>query len=508
MARIFNTGDLGARAEREGEPLDEATTDWVYNGLDCALTRELFEALEPQLNGTSRRTYEFEKAMQAPVLDMTFQGATIDVAAREIARARVEDDRERISANLQRIVMEGLGMKTPLNWNSTPQMCDLLYRRLSLPMKKKRTPKGGFAPTANAAALEALRVHYQARTICAHVLALRDLDARLKFLKIKLDRDGHLRSSWQIAGTVTGRLSSSISDQETGSNMQNIPEYIRSIFVADPGYRLAYLDLGQADARNIGAVCWNLWRDSAYLDACESGDLHTAVACMVWPDRVRDRKSADAPYFRQYSYRDCAKRIGHASNYMGLNSLIATTGLDRGTLEDFQRRYFGAYPAIEKSQNWIGEHLPSLTTICGRRRTFYGRRDDAATIREAVAYMGQSPTADIINEGILRVWRELPLVRPVAQVHDALLAQVPEENLAPTIDRMIELMTVNVPLLDNRPYAIPVDAQVGWNWGKMTKSNPDGMKNWTGTDNRKHPHANAPKTLADQLTQARAGHGA
>jgi hypothetical protein len=119
----------------------------------------------------------------------------------------------------------------------------------------------------------------------------RDLGKSIGFLETAIDPDGRIRSDLKIAGTVTGRFASSITDFGTGTNLQNVTESLRSVFVADPGYKFANLDLEQGDSRNVGAICWNLFCDNpdwdertagAYLDACESGDLHTTVAKMAY----------------------------------------------------------------------------------------------------------------------------------------------------------------------------------------------------------------------------------
>lgn len=56
---------------------------WVYNGLDCAVTYEVFEGLRPQLDNVTRATYEFEKDLQGPVLEINMRGIRVDKAERD-----------------------------------------------------------------------------------------------------------------------------------------------------------------------------------------------------------------------------------------------------------------------------------------------------------------------------------------------------------------------------------------------------------------------------------------
>jgi DNA polymerase I-like protein with 3'-5' exonuclease and polymerase domains len=118
----------------------------------------------------------------------------------------------------------------------------------------------------------------------SHILALRDIAKKIGVLKTSIDPDGRMRTSYNIAGTTTGRFSSSLSDFGTGGNLQNLEERLRRPFVADPGMKFAYIDLEQAESRLVGAIEWNLFGDGRYLDACESGDLHTSVCRLAWTE--------------------------------------------------------------------------------------------------------------------------------------------------------------------------------------------------------------------------------
>src|SRR6266403_279501 len=93
-----------------------------------------------------------------------------------------------------------------------------------------------------------------------------------------------LRRSYNIAGTNTGRFSSSFSEFGTGGNLQNVEESLRSIFISDEGYKFAKFDAKSGESFIVGAIEWNLFDDPRYLEACESGDPHTAVARICWPN--------------------------------------------------------------------------------------------------------------------------------------------------------------------------------------------------------------------------------
>jgi len=455
---------------------------WVYNGLDTAVTLEVFEALEPQLDPTTRATYEFSKSLQAPILEMNMRGILVDQARKSEVLELYRKDLIQLEAQFNRIVLEVFDRQ--INWRSNAMLMDIFYKTMQIPPVRKRNPKGQYIPTVDRAALEKLDAYFYARPLISHLLLLRDIGKKIGVLETDIDPDGRMRTSYNIGGTVTGRLSSSLGDFGFGTNLQNIEERLRSVFIADPGYKLAYIDGEQAESRLVGAICWNLFDDGGYLDACESGDLHTFVTRMAWTELpwVDDLKAckeiAEQKAYRQLSYRDLAKRLGHGSNYNGKPPTMAKhTKLEVGLVRDFQYKYFKAFPAIKRWHEHTAETLLStgqLTSLMGRRRIFFGRLADDATLREAIAYNPQSALSDIINQGLLNVWRS-NFCQPLLQVHDAIVVQYPEDREEECIEQLISDFMVPIELNHGRILRIPSEVKVGWNWASQKPDNPDGL---------------------------------
>lgn len=490
------------------QPVGNSETLWVYNGLDCCVTKEVLEVIEPMLDEVTRKTYDFSMALCAPILEMNMRGVLIDEVSRQSLIRDYERDLKRIQAQLGRILTEGVGLTEYLNPNSPAQLIHLFYTVLRIPPIRKRNTKGQYVPTVNRDALERLENYFHARAIVKHLLKIRELSKRLGTLRTSIDRDQRIRTSYNIAGTTTGRLSSSLSDFGTGTNLQNIEPRLRRIFIADPGYKFANIDLEQADARGVAAILWNLFGDDSFLKAFDTGDLHTYVCRLAWRDLPwtgdikADREIADQPAYRHLSYRDLAKKLGHGTNYLGTPPTMAKhTKLERALIEDFQRRYFGAFPNIQRWHIHVRSTLLQrgfITTLLGRKRWFFGRRNDDATVREAVAYEPQSITSDTINEGLLKVWRHVPEVQLLLQVHDSILIQYPESQEDTLLPRVLECLRIERRLAGDRPFTIPAEAQVGWNWDKQEQDkqgncigNPDGLIKWKGpgSDNRRRQEA-------------------
>jgi DNA polymerase-1 len=441
---------------------------------------------------------------------MKLRGVVVDYELRATAISDDQASINRLNEQLNYLAREGIGMFS-VNFASPKQLKELFYERLQIPPIKKRRFSGGeytYTATVDRDALEQLDYYFLAQPLIAHILGLRDLAKKVSVLRTDIDSDGRMRTSYNIAGTSTGRFSSSLSDFGTGTNLQNIEDRLRSVFVADPGMKFAYIDLEQAESRLVGAIEWNLFKDGTYLDACESGDLHTRVCQLAWKgllpwtnDPRRDKELAEQPFYRQHSYRHMAKVLGHGTNYNGKPHTMAKhTKLDAKLIAEFQSKYFTAFPAHQRWHASVASQVMQygrLDTLTGRRRWFFGRRNDDATIREAIAYDPQGSVADILNQGMLKVWR-LGLCQLLLQVHDAILIQYPEDLESKIIPVVMKEILVPIELSHGRKLVIPSEAKVGWNWASFSENNPDGLKKFAGHDARKRQRQ-APSRLDNLL---------
>lgn len=497
--RIIQTGDLTPETT---EALDPESRHWIYNALDCCLTSEILGTIRPQLDPTTLGVYRHALSLQGPVMAMKLRGVRVDQRRRARVLKQFEEQVDVVAYNLARLVCDGVGYRSmpadfrnpktakgEFNWASPHQIKELLYTVMRLPERKH---KGSV--TANRDALESLFDYFHATPILSHLLVLRDLGKKIGVLRTAIDPDGRMRTSYNIAGTETGRFSSNVSDFGTGTNLQNIEDSLRSILVADPGMKFAYIDLEQAESRLVGAICWNLFRRDTYLSACESGDLHTTVTKMArrdlpWcGDPKADREIADGIAYRHLTYRDLSKKLGHGSNYDGKPPTMARhSHLPVPVVKEFQHGYFSGFPEIPMWHEHVKRTLlemGNITSLSGRRRWFFGRRNEAATQREAIAFDPQGSVGDILNRGMLNVWQS-GLCELLLQVHDAVLVQYPAHLEDEIIPQLQKLLVVPVPLEGGRTLTIPCDTAVGWNFSKHDKDkNPDGLKKYKGTDTR------------------------
>ncbi len=447
-------------------------SEQIYNALDCCLTHEIFTTLLAQAPA-AEPAYSFEKAMQGPVMEMMLRGFRVDPGARELGIARTKDELARLS-----YVIDTLGQalwdKT-LNPMSSTQLKEIFYGRLGI-QEIKVFDKGELKFPMNRDVIEQIEDYFPARLIAASTLEYRDRLKTLNVLETEVDPDWRMRTSYNIGGTKAARFSSSKSPEGTGTNLQNITEALRHILIPDPGFKLVGIDAEQSDSRMVGYMCGLLFDDWTYLDACESGDLHTFVARMTWPDLKwtgdlkKDRKLAETPFYRHFTYRDCCKRLGHGTNFLGkAPTLSKMIHIPLMLVTPFQEKYFDAFPALPKWHAWTAAELQrkkQLVSIHGRRRDFFDRPDADETLRKALAFLAAAATADNLNLGMYKVWHQMPEVQLLAQVHDAIYFQFPldldEQEVIPKAQRLLEH---HMTAPNGRDFFVPTDAKCGMNWG-------------------------------------------
>lgn len=498
MGELIQTALLTPQsvAKRAGYDLDQ-----IYNGLDTCVTFEVLEELT-RLSNQAPEIYAFERALQAPAMEMMLRGFRVDQYERRQAQAELRSQILALFERLRRMALE-LGLHIDEKFvNSPKQLKEFFYGRLRLPETFKYA-KGQKTLSMDRETLEKLQQHWVAMPIISAILGIREASKSLKVLETEVDGDGRLRTSYNIAGTETGRWSSSKNAEGTGGNFQNWKERLRRIMVADVGWKLYGIDLEQAESREIGFIMGVLFNDWTYLDACEGGDLHTASSRLIWPELgwtgipKKDRELAESPFYRDFSYRDMAKRGGHGTTYVGSPFTMARhLKVPTKLMEVFQSRFFDAYPSIPKFHLWVAKELQTtfhLRTYFGRDRHFFGRPNDDATLREGVAFMGQSPTGDRMNLGVYNLWDSMRSeIRGTAQLHDAVYFQARDDG--PEYEDYIAkkaLACCEIPIAapNGRVFSVPGEVKIGWNWSrrhdegkpldaKRNPYNPNGLIKW------------------------------
>lgn len=380
---------------------------------------------------------------------------------------------------------------------------------------KTRNTKNEYEPAVNREALEKILkaesdpryAAYWAAPFAHICLAISDLSKSLGFLNCKLEK-GLFKASFG-AVTETGRLSSRQNAQGYGSNAQNVTPKLRHIFISPPGEKFIVADYAQIESRIVAAICFRLFGATNYLAMTECGDAHTLCSSMVWDDlpwpkdftldwtikhgpfpkdMVKAAKQiASEEFYRGKSRRDVSKTLGHGSNYLGKPPQMAKhSHIDIKLIEHYQSVYFSACPELPRWHQWVVQQVQTkgeIVTMLGRARRFFGRPNDDSTIREAVAYEPQSVAADYCNKALLRLHKmwlkgEFPATIRLSK-HDELVASckesLEEQVIAIMREQMEEHLTIISPSGAARNWFVPAEVESGWNLGKKSEENPNGI---------------------------------
>lgn len=492
----------------------------VYNGLDSAVTAQLLPVMREKLNDNHLRTYARGMRTAALCLEMSTKGFPIDYMPLAELLWELEKNEKRALAILHKFC-DAIDAR-PINPRSTKDVPWLFYTHLGLPEirefdRKTKTSK----ITSDIKALEKLRVNYPiAAPLVNAILAVREASKMASVFKRGLEpRAPLLRCGFSPTGTETGRLSSQQNVYGRGTNAQNLTDRVRQVVAAPDGYAILNLDLKTAESIAVAYISGS----REYLAAClgpnkdgVGADLHTAVAKLNWlqlpwtGDLKKDKEIAEGPYYRHFSYRDMAKRGGHLTNYFGQPRTMGMhLKLPTAACEEFQRGYFAAFPEIAEWHKRVIATVQTvgvITTALGRERRFWGRPDDSATWREAIAYDPQSLVGDVMNEGLCNVqaWllkecrdaatfigrngKLLPFRPNVidlrAQVHDAGVFLIPIEALDTLAPMIQDRLRVPVDFGELGEMIIPSDMSVGRRWNKYPKGKgasmvmSEGLKDW------------------------------
>ncbi|MEE8197427.1 MAG: DNA polymerase I [Acidiferrobacterales bacterium] len=435
-------------------PIEQAAP---YAAEDADITLCLHDVLWPRL----REAPKLEKLFQdiemplVPVLaGMQRTGVRIDA---DMLRHQ-SDELARRLLELERDAHEVAGQ--PFNLESPKQIQEILFDKLGLPVLKK-TPKG--APSTAEDVLQELALDYPLPNIILEYRGLSKLKSTYtdKLPEMINAETGRVHTSYHQAVAATGRLSSS------NPNLQNIPvrttegRRIRQAFIPADGCKMVSADYSQIELR----IMAHLSGDAGLQQAFAQGlDVHRATAAEVFNVPL-DQVTSDM--------RRNAKAINFGLIYgMSAFGLARQLKIDRSTAQQYVDLYFTRYPGVKDFMDRTriqAREQGYVETVFGRRlyaqdinASNHARRQYAE--RAAINAPMQGTAADLIKLAMLAVAQWIRSsgvdVRMIMQVHDELVFEVAQSEMAQASDRirrcMSEVSTLSVPLV--------VDIGVGDNW--------------------------------------------
>ena len=416
----------------------------------------LREIFEPQLETSGVRSLlqTVEIPLVSVLAEVEWTGITIDVQWFRSLKERFRREREAV----EKQIYETAGVE--FNINSNPQLREILFTRLGLPVLKKTST----GPSTDASVLQELADAGHA--LPGFLMEYRELSklesTYLDALPVMVNPNtGRLHTSFNQTVAATGRLSSS------DPNLQNIPirrelgRDIRRGFIPRSGWTLLAADYSQIELRLLA----HLSADPAFVEAFKAGgDIHRQTAAIIFDVPVDDVNA---------EMRARAKTINFATIYgQGAHALSRQLKVEHAVAKDFIQKYFERFGGIrgylDSSVDFAREH-GYVTTIFGRRRYIPELRERNFNMRafgERTAANSpiQGSAADLIKIAMIRIHDALRTgkheAKMLLQVHDELVFEVPADELE-AVDKLVKYemehaAELSVPLV--------VDVGTGQNW--------------------------------------------
>jgi len=436
-------------------PVDQVAE---YAAEDADITLQLKNYFAPLLTreGIESLFFDIEMPLIYVLADMEATGVTLDKAA-------LKQSSEVLTAELAKLEQEIFELAgTTFNVNSTKQVGEILFDRLKIEDKVKKTKTGNYSTSEDV--LEKMRNKHP---IIGKLLEYRGLK---KLLSTYIDalpelidpKTGKVHTSFNQAVTATGRLSS------TNPNLQNIPvrdalgREIRRAFTADnTGCIFFSADYSQIELR----IMAHLSSDTNMIDAFRSGtDIHAATAAKIYGIPVNEVTG---------DMRRKAKTANFGIIYgISVFGLAERLNIPRGESKELIDGYFRTYPRIKEYMDesiQVAKEKGYVETIFKRKRFLPDINSGNAIVRgyaerNAINAPIQGSAADIIKVAMIKIHKRFESEKlksnMILQVHDELNFNVWKDELEKVkkivLEEMEGAIQLQVPLI--------ADCGEGNNW--------------------------------------------
>ncbi len=441
---------IGPKGKKQGNmrnvPLNQISE---YAAEDADITLQLKDYFEPLLKQESVEDlfHNIEMPLIYVLAEMEATGVTLDTSA-------LKESSEILSGqlvSLENEIHELAGLE--FNINSPKQIGEVLFDRMKLDEKAKKTKTGGYSTSEEV--LEKLRSKHP---IIGKILEYRGLK---KLLSTYIDalpelinkETGKIHTSFNQAVTATGRLSS------TNPNLQNIPvrdeigREIRRAFTADNDDCIFFsADYSQIELR----IMAHLSNDAHMVEAFVSGeDIHAATAAKIYNVPINEVTS---------DMRRKAKTANFGIIYgISVFGLAERLNIPRAESKELIDGYFNTYPEIRKYMDEsirVAKEHGYVETIFKRKRFLPDINSGNAVVRgyaerNAINAPIQGSAADIIKLAMIKIHQRFEeeglKSRMILQVHDELNFNVYKDEYKKVkeivLDSMENVIKLRVPLI-------------------------------------------------------------
>lgn len=355
------------------------------------------------------------------------------------------------------------------NISSPKQLAQVLFEKLNIkyPKKVKLDKNGNNSySTAEDILNEIAKEHKIAKKVL-HYRAIAKLISTYtdKLPSLVSEKTGYLHTSFNQAGTVTGRLSSS------DPNLQNIPNrskegrMIRRAFCAEDGYKILSADYSQIELRLIAHIA----NDESLINAfIQDKDIHRSTAAEVLNISIDDVTDEQ---------RSQAKATNFGLMYgMGAHTLSLQTDMSFKEAKSYIDAYFKRYPTIKKYMENIVEEatVKGYVSTINNNKIYFENLASANAIQRAAITRAvinapmQGSAADIIKLAMIEIQKYIDSlddktkIYMLLQVHDELVFKVRDDFIEEAATHIKEIMENIIKL----KVPLKVGIGVGNDWGE------------------------------------------
>ncbi|MBP7501072.1 MAG: DNA polymerase I, partial [Chryseobacterium sp.] len=432
-------------------------TQTAYAAEDADVTFQLYELFAPQLvkENLEELFYNVEMPLMRVLAKIELTGVKLDNNWLAQESIDLENDLRVLESKIFELSGENFNM------NSPKQLGEILFDKMQLDPKAKKTKTGQYATSEDV--LQKLSSKHE---IIASILEYRTLQ-KLKStyvdaLPSQIDKkDERVHTTFAQTVAATGRLAS------VNPNLQNIPirtlrgQQIRGAFVADEGKKIISADYSQIELRLIAEISG----EQNMIAAFQNGeDIHVSTAAKLFDIPLEEVTKTQ---------RGQAKTVNFGIIYgQGAFALAEQTGLSRTEAKKMIDSYYESYPRLKEymaEQVKKAQDLGYVQTILGRKRHLKDINSSNFVVkahaeRNAVNAPIQGSAADIIKLAMIKIDEELETqnleTKMLLQVHDELLFEAPIDEIDVAMSlikkEMESAFVTTVPLL--------VEVGVGNNW--------------------------------------------
>lgn len=450
---------IGKKGKNQGNMRDVEVDEVVaYAAEDADITLKLKQKFDPiiKANGLEKLLHEVESPLISVLADMEFEGVKIDTASlAELSTILDEESKE-----IEKRVYELAGVR--FNLASPKQLGDVLFEKLKLDPKAKKTKTGQYA-TGEEVLSKLAGEHEIAQAILDYRQMVKLKSTYVDALPTMINpKTGRVHTTYNQFVAATGRLSS------INPNLQNIPirtargREIRKAFVPrDEQHVLLAADYSQIELRIMAAFS----KDESMIEAFKNGrDIHATTAAKIFQVPLEEVTS---------DMRRKAKTANFGIIY-GISAfgLSQRLNISRTEAKDIIDAYFKEFPAVKSYMDDCIEKARKneyVETILGRRRYLRDINSRNATMRgfaerNAINAPIQGSAADLIKVAMIQVhhWmkKEKLQSKMILQVHDELVFDAHKDE--------VELLKREIPKLMSNAVkiAVPLEVEtgIGGNW--------------------------------------------